>query len=410
MQPNRSARRALGAVALTAATGIAVTATALAWADEPSAEQDSTLTVATDGDDANPGTVEAPLQTIQAAVDLAEPGTVIQIREGTYDPETNVQILSDGTAEAPITMRPFEGEQVIIDGENMPHTPAPLDGSIPRAERGAFHIEGDHWVFEDLEIINGPYAIFALDSNGNVYDGLTTRDNYESGLHIQGASSNNLVQDLDAYGNRDPRKNGESADGLAIKEGSGEGNTVIGARLWDNSDDGFDAWEFLSPITIQNSAAWGNGYNRWDLPDYQGDGNGFKMGGGGEDTDPAADHIVENSVAFENSQHGFTDNGNPGNLSIERGTAWANEETGFDFDASTSTLHANLAVGNAVPVALGSSTGSGNSWDLADDWSDADLASTDPAELTGPREADGSIPATDFLRPTDHPDLGADFG
>ena len=38
----------------------------------------------------------------------------------------------------------------------------------------------------------------------------------------------------------DPRKNGESADGLAIKEGSGTGNIVRGARLWNNVDDGLD--------------------------------------------------------------------------------------------------------------------------------------------------------------------------
>ena len=49
---------------------------------------------------------------------------------------------------------------------------------------------------------------------------------------------------------------------------------VRGARLWNNVDDGFDAWEFLSPILIEDSVAYGNGVNRWDFPDFQGDGNG----------------------------------------------------------------------------------------------------------------------------------------
>jgi hypothetical protein len=73
----------------------------------------------------------------------------------------------------------------------------------------------------------------------------------ETGLHIQGASVGNQILNLDSYLNRDPRKNGESADGLAIKEGSGTGNVVRGARLWNNVDDGFDAWEFTSPITVE---------------------------------------------------------------------------------------------------------------------------------------------------------------
>jgi hypothetical protein len=400
----RWARKA--ALALAALTAAAAAVAAFAWAGTAAA-QTATITVATNGDDTNPGTVSAPLKTIQAAVDKATPGTVIQIRGGTYAPNTNVQVNSNGTASAPITMRAYGTEKVIIDGENMPYTPGAVDSSIPRADRGALHVEGDYWRFERLEIIHGPYAIFALDSNNNVYDSLITRDNYESGLHIQGASANNRIINLDAYGNRDPRKNGESADGLAIKEGSGTGNTVIGARLWNNSDDGFDAWEFLSPIRIEDSVAYGNGYNYWNLPNYAGDGNGFKMGGG--DVDPPANHVLVNTMAWKNSAHGFTDNGNPGSLQISRSTAWKNGRTGFDFDSSTSRLTANLAVNNATPVALGSSTGSGNSWDIKSTWVDADLANTSSSTITGPRRADGSIPPTDFLVPKLYPNLGATF-
>ncbi|THV29096.1 right-handed parallel beta-helix repeat-containing protein [Glycomyces paridis] len=385
----------------------ALTAAAGAFAATQSASaQTTTITVAVNGNDANPGTVAAPLATLQAAVNLAQPGTVIQIRGGTYAPGTNVQINANGTAAAPITMRAYGSEKVIIDGENMPYTPGAVDSSIPRAQRGALHVEGDHWRFENLEIIHGPYAIFAVDSNSNVYDGLITRDNYESGLHIQGASSNNRIVDLDSYGNRDPRKNGESADGLAIKEGSGTGNTVIGARLWNNSDDGFDAWEFLSPIRIEDSLAWSNGYNHWNLPDYSGDGNGFKMGGG--DDDLPADHVVVNSMAWKNSAHGFTDNGNPGTLHFTRSTAWKNGKTGFDVDSSTSQLSANLALNNATQVALGSSSGSGNSWNIKSKWVDADLRNTSAGVITGPRDSGGSIRSTDFLVPKNYT-IGADF-
>ncbi|PRY62453.1 right-handed parallel beta-helix repeat-containing protein [Glycomyces artemisiae] len=398
-------RKAVFAIAAVVAVA-AGTASAFASTSAASA-QTTTITVAVNGNDANAGTVAAPLKTIQAAVDKAVPGTVIQIRGGTYAPSTNIQVNSNGTAGAPITMRAYGTEKVVIDGENMPYTPGAVDSSIPRADRGALHVEGDFWRFERLEIVHGPYAIFALDASGNVYDRLVTRDNYESGLHIQGASANNTILNLDSYGNRDPRKNGESADGLAIKEGSGTGNKVIGARLWNNADDGFDAWEFLSPIRIEDTAAWGNGYNYWNLPNYSGDGNGFKLGGG--DVDPPANHVVVNSMAWKNSAHGFTDNGNPGSLQISRSTAWKNGKTGFDFDSSTSTLTANLAVNNATPVALGSSTGSGNSWNIKSSWVDADLANTSAAVVTGARAADGSIASTNFLVPKNYPNLGATF-
>ncbi|WP_159943653.1 MULTISPECIES: right-handed parallel beta-helix repeat-containing protein [unclassified Nocardiopsis] len=370
---------------------------------QPAAAQDRTLTVAVDGSDSAPGTVAAPLRTIQRAVDLAAPGTVIQIRGGTYEPSVNIRIQKSGTPSQPITMRAYDGEHVVIDGENMPNTPAPFGEPYPRIERGAIHVSGDWWRFEGLEIINGPYGIFAIESSNNVYRDLVTRDNYETGLHLVLDSSDNRVVNLDSYGNRDPRKNGESADGLAIKQGTGSGNAVIGARLWNNADDGFDSWDFLSPIRIEDSVAWGNGVDRWGFPGWEGDGNGFKLGRG------AANHVVRNSIAFDNAVGGFIDNGNPGSLRLENNTAWANGGSGFVFNRSASTLNRNLSVADGAGVNLGSSGGAGNSWDLKDDWSDADLVSTSAAVIKGPRAADGSIPATEFVRPRDHANLGADF-
>ncbi|MQM25607.1 right-handed parallel beta-helix repeat-containing protein [Glycomyces albidus] len=396
---NPGPRSAAVRIALAATLGLL----AAVAAGSPSSAQSATLTVAVDGSDANPGTLAAPLQTLQRAVDLAEPGTVIQIRGGTYAPGTNIRILEDGTQSQPITMRAYNGEHVVIDGENMPWTPGALGSTIPRIERGAVHVEGDWWRFEDLEIINGPYGIYAQEGNNNVYRNLTTRDNYESGLHIVMDSSGNRIIGLDSHGNRDPRKNGESADGLAIKQGTGTGNVVIGARLWNNADDGFDSWDFLSPIVIEDSVAWGNGVDRWGFPDWEGDGNGFKLGRGD------ANHEVTGSIAFENAVGGFIDNGNTASLRLEDNTAWANGGSGFVFDRSASTLNRNLAVANGAGADLGSSGGTGNSWDIKDDWSSADLVSTDSTAIKGPRRADGSIPATDFLRPRDHDDLGADF-
>jgi hypothetical protein len=398
----RSAALSVGFPALLA--GLLVLPSGAAAHADGSAVQATDLYVATNGSDSNPGTLSAPLKTIQRAVDLAQPGTTIQVRGGTYAPSSNIQLLKSGSAGQPITLRGYNGERVVIDGENMPYTPGAVGSSIPRAQRGAVHIEGDHWRLIGLEIIHGPYGVFALDTGDNVFDRLVTRDNYESGFHLQGASANNQILNLDSHGNRDPRKNGESADGLAVKEGSGTGNVVRGARLWNNSDDGLDFWMFdASPILVENTLAWGNGFNRWNLPDYQGDGNGFKMGGNGV----AADHTVRNSMAWDNSAGGFVDNNNPGRMRIERCTAWRNPRTGFAFNRSSSTLTKNLAVANGTNASLGTtSTGSGNSWDIGGTWT---LAGTDASTITGPRTASGAIPSSTFLRPGNGADVGARF-
>jgi len=363
-----------------------------------------TLFVAPNGNDANPGTQAAPLRTVQRGVDLAAAGTTIFLRAGTYAPTVTIKLNKNGTSSLPITLRNFNNERAIIDGENMPFTPAPVGGSIPRADRGAIHIEGDWWRLTGLEIIHGPYGVFGVDTNNNVFERLITRDNYESGFHIQGASSNNQVINLDSFGNRDPRNNGESADGLAIKEGSGTGNLVRGARLWNNSDDGLDFWEFLSAVRVENSLAWGNGFNRWGLPNFTGDGNGFKLGGG--DVDMPAAHNIRNSMAWDNAVGGLIDNGNPGALVADHNTAWDNGGTGFDFADSAGTLTRNLAVANNPNTSLGSSSNSNNSWNLGGTWS---FVSTDPSTITGPRQSDGSIPSSTFLRPANGADVGARF-
>jgi hypothetical protein len=395
----------------TAATVGVALAAALAGPVSPASAATTTLVVAANGDDSAPGTLARPLKTIQRAVDLAKPGDVITVRGGRYALTDNITITTSGTASLPITLGAHQGERVIVDGEHLPASHTPVGGSIPRAERGAIHQEASYWRISDLEIVNGPYGVYCDGCNSNVFARLSTHDNYESGFQLQGASSNNQILNLDSYGNRDPRKNGESADGLAVKEGSGTGNVVRGARLWNNVDDGFDAWKFTSPITIEDTIAYGNGFNRWNFPDFAGDGNGFKMGGGSPA--PAAAHTLRNSAAFKNAAHGVTDNGNPGALALTRNSTYANGGTGFDADVpgGKAALTGNLSVADVKAVAVGSGTVSrGNSWNLGGTWNASSVLSTDPAPLTGSRRADGSLPAApSFLVPRGGADVGARF-
>ncbi|WP_084557917.1 right-handed parallel beta-helix repeat-containing protein [Hamadaea tsunoensis] len=371
----------------------------------PSASTPSgTLFVATNGNDGNAGTLAAPFATVQKAVSVVAAGGTIAVRGGTYALTTNITIAKSGTAAAPITLTNYNGEHVTIDGEGLAYTPGDVGSTIPAAQRGAVHMSANFWRITGLEIEHGPYAVYCDGCNDNVFDRLVTHDNYESGFQLQGTSARNQILNLDSYANRDPRKNGESADGLAIKQGGGSGNLVRGARLWNNSDDGFDAWLFTSPITIQDSVAYGNGYNRWSIPNYSGDGNGWKLGGS-DTTGPAAAHTVSNSMAWGNSAAGFTDNGNTGAIVVNRCTAYDNVKTGFDFDGgSVANLTANLAVGNAAPVALGSSTASGNSWNIGGTWT---LQSTDASTITGARTASGAIPTSVYLVPANGAAVGA---
>lgn len=98
------------------------------------------------------GTSTSPYGSIQSAVNAAIAGDTIYLRAGTYKPTSNIQFKTNGTRTSPITVRSYQTEKVIIDGEGLPGTPYGLDESLPNKERGVFHIQyANYWKFYNLE-------------------------------------------------------------------------------------------------------------------------------------------------------------------------------------------------------------------------------------------------------------------
>ena len=87
-----------------------------------------------DGDDQAAGTKESPWRTIKAAMLKVAPGTTIVLRGGTYYEQ--VQLSAKGTANAPITLRAFPREKVIIDGGIKEFLDFPMNAWEP-VEEGA---------------------------------------------------------------------------------------------------------------------------------------------------------------------------------------------------------------------------------------------------------------------------------
>ncbi|MEU6913718.1 right-handed parallel beta-helix repeat-containing protein [Streptomyces olindensis] len=320
---------------------------------------------------------------LETAVRNAGAGTTIQVRGGTYHPTATLESRANGTSSARITLRAHQGEQVRIDGSELPA------GSRLAA------IDGDYWTVRDLTFADAPAEGFvATSSVGGVFHNLVTADNGDSGFTLRGdGTTGNLVRNLDSHGNHDPAGHGRNADGIAVKFGSGTGNRITGARLYDNADDGLDLWQFSSPVTIEHSWAFGNGPDRSDDAASEGRGNGFELGGGGA----SAAHVVDDNAAWDNTRHGFTGNSNPGALTLHRNTAYANAGKGFHFATGAARLGGNLAVSDRAGRAeLGSAAVSaGNNWDSG--VATPPFRSTDATGAYGARKADGSVPATTFL-------------
>jgi hypothetical protein len=71
--------------------------------------------VATDGNDANPGSIATPWATIQYGVDQLSAGDTLYLRAGSYH-EAVVMNNVDGTSGSPIVITNYQDEEVIING------------------------------------------------------------------------------------------------------------------------------------------------------------------------------------------------------------------------------------------------------------------------------------------------------
>lgn len=103
---------------------------------------------AQNGRDENAGTLAAPFQTLQRAIEAIEPGTVVMIREGTYVLSQSLTLTSAqaGTAPKPVVMTSYPGERVVLTAARPVTTWEAVDGEQNLwAHLLDAQSEPDHW-------------------------------------------------------------------------------------------------------------------------------------------------------------------------------------------------------------------------------------------------------------------------
>jgi hypothetical protein len=249
--------------------------------------------------------------------------------------------------------------------------------------------------------------------------------NSGNGIFIGSKSAGgHQILNCDAHDNYDATSNqgqGQNADGFGVHYQTTGATTLIrGCRAWWNSDDGYDLINQEVPVTVENSWAMGNGYAMYGtFNPSSGNGNGFKMGSSAT----GVRHLVQNNVAWKNKASGFYANHSTGGNTWYNNTSFMN---GYQYNmlaspagdpTTTITLTGALAhiMRNNIGYPNKNSNMTGvdtmfNSWDLNITPAAKDFASiTDPSVsgtgmsiessgALGPRAADGSMPAVDFLK------------
>ncbi|MBQ8927734.1 MAG: right-handed parallel beta-helix repeat-containing protein [Oscillospiraceae bacterium] len=267
---------------------------------------------------------------VLTAIKNVPAGGVIYLLEGTYKSSSPIKIDStnNGTSGKYKTISAYQNADVVFD----------FSGESVSSSNYGFVVDGDYWHFYGFEVTKAGDNGMLLAGNYNVIENMVFNNNQDTGLQISRASSaaatiadwptGNLIKNCTSKNNCDDATM-ENADGFAAKLTCGEGNVFDGCFSYNNSDDGWDLYakEETGPIgvvTIKNCIAFRNGFTEDGRGYGDCDGNGFKLGGGGIGTR----HIVENCLAFENLNCGFTDNNNPEFGDMKNCTAYNNNLKG----------------------------------------------------------------------------------
>ncbi|QFG23240.1 RICIN domain-containing protein [Actinomadura sp. WMMB 499] len=320
------------------------------------------LYVAPGGTDGAPGTESDPT-TLASAIDRVSSGGTIYLRGGTYRHARTITIEpgNDGSPGDRTELAAYPGETPVLNFSAQ---------SEDSANRG-LRVNGDHWHVRGIVVEHaGDNGIF-VGGSGNVIERTVTRYNRDSGLQLSRIASdtpesdwpaNNLVLSAVSHDNVD--SDGEDADGFAPKLTVGPGNVFRHTVAHNNIDDGYDLYTKsetgpIGEVTVENSLAYRNGTLSDGSQAGEGDRNGYKLGG----EDIPVDHVVRNSIAYDNGKHGFTYNRNTGTMTVSGNAAIGNEERNFNFDGGSSVFRNNTSCDSGSnDRIIGSADGSNQFW------------------------------------------------
>jgi hypothetical protein len=352
-----------------------------------------TLYVAPNGTAAGTGASYASAYDIATAIAQATAGDTLLLQAGTYaisyvEGAKNTLVLAQkGAADQRIRM--------VADGGR-----AEFDFSFPEQawvqDSVGFLVSGSYWSLCGVDITRAGYQGAYVTGDHNTFENCSFHDNRNTGLEINKGGAYTTVINSDSYRNYDPKKMGSMADGFGPKETQGPGNRFVGCRAWENSDDGYDAYNSDQAVIFEGCSAFRNGVDVWSYGAFAGNGNGFKVGGLAKQ----ANHRLTQCVSFANRVKGFDQNNNTGGLTLYNCTGFKNG-TNFGLGGALNAgqmhdLENNVSFG-ATDV-ISNSAQKHNSWNLGITVSEADFKGVDMTQGSAPRATDGTLPDVDFLR------------
>lgn len=319
--------------------------------------------LAPNGSDTNDGlTWETAWGTPAKVATTLQAGDTCWTKGGTYTVHATVKAKNDGTQQQPVCWYAVKGELPVFDCSSFRNY-----GSENSTYRG-LDLRRNYWHVKGMKIYKAGHNGIIIAGENIIVEGCIIEQCGHDGISIGSGSVNALVLNCDSYRNADTGNKGENGDGFAAKEGIG---TVFrGCRAWENVDDGWDVYGGSEPVLIDSCWSFGNGQNFWQdyISTFQGDGNGFKLGGGGG-VDGNAPNVVLNSFAFNNVSKGFDQNHNAWGVTCINCTGYNNNGIGNFAFAEVPAKGQHVMINNLSYAGTGQNIAAGsvettNSWNM----------------------------------------------
>ncbi|WP_164891037.1 right-handed parallel beta-helix repeat-containing protein [Botryobacter ruber] len=328
------------------------------------------------------------------AVESANAGDRIYLKQGRYAFDATLTIKRDGSALAMISLLddPTDAGRPLFDFSALPE----------KSSSNGLLLKASYWHIKGIDVTKaGHNGLKVQGGSHNLIEYCTFSQCRDTGLQLSDGASQNTVLNCDSFENSDSKK--ENADGFACKMDVGTGNKFVGCRSWNNMDDGWDGYlRGVDSVTTSYENCWAflNGISKEGVISG-GDGNGFKTGGS-DDKTLKHNAVYIRCIAAANVADGFDHNSNRGNVTIYHCVAHNNKRNmAFlkDNPLSKLTVKNSIVHGPVGKLFADSIDINHNSWQAGAALKDDDFRSVDVKLLLLPRKVDGSLPDISYLVP-----------
>ncbi len=306
-------RRTILALSVACLGLIGVTVWALATRDSrtPSSAEGPVSWVATDGDDAGPGTRDQPWATLQHAADAVGPGATVIVREGVYEQRVDVGV--SGAPGRPITFAAAPGERVVLDGSSL---------EVPAGQSAMIAIDGERYLtirgFEITGYRSGasghvPIGILVTGAadhvrlvNNVVRDMGTTFDGRNGGdahgIGVFGTEADHPIEEIEIVDNELANLTLGSSEALVVN-GNVKDFLIEGNQVHDTNNIGIDVigFEGTAPDPTVDQARDGivRGNLVWNVDSYGNPAYGNDRSADGIYVDGGRDILVEGNTIHD---------------------------------------------------------------------------------------------------------------